>query len=106
MAGLAAIRDEIAADPVLHRRIVEKYRIKNTTGYSLNAFVDHHDPLDILLHLMVGSEGTLAFLSEVTYRTVPEQLAQGERAGALRGRRGRGPGHHAAQGRAGRRRSS
>jgi D-lactate dehydrogenase len=73
LAGLAAIRDEIAADATLKRRIVEKYRIKNTTGYSLNAFVDFHDPLDILLHLMIGSEGTLAFMAEITYRSVPEQ---------------------------------
>jgi D-lactate dehydrogenase len=70
LAGLAALRDEIAADEPLARRIREKYRIKNTTGYSLNAFVDFHDPVDILLHLMVGSEGTLAFLSQVTLRTV------------------------------------
>ncbi len=70
--GLAALRDEIAADPVLTRRIREKYRIKNTTGYSINAFVDHHDPVDILVHLLVGSEGTLAFMSEVTLRTVPD----------------------------------
>ncbi|HET8733205.1 MAG TPA: FAD-binding oxidoreductase, partial [Anaeromyxobacteraceae bacterium] len=68
--GLAALRDEIGADEALSRRIREKYRIKNTTGYALNAFVDHHDPIDILLHLMVGSEGTLAFISEVTLRTV------------------------------------
>ena len=69
---LAAIRDAIAADPVLAERIRSKYRIKNTTGYSLNAFVDFHDPIDILLHLMIGSEGTLGFISELTYRTVPE----------------------------------
>jgi D-lactate dehydrogenase len=70
--GLAAIRDEIDADPSLRRRIAEKFRIKNTTGYSLNAFVDHRDPIDILLHLLVGSEGTLAFMAEITYRSVPE----------------------------------
>jgi D-lactate dehydrogenase len=72
LAGLAAIRDEIAADPALRERIVTKYRIKNTTGYSLNAFVDFEDPIDILLHLMIGSEGTLGFIAEITYRTVPE----------------------------------
>jgi D-lactate dehydrogenase len=70
--GLAAIREEIASDPVLRRRIVEKYRIKNTTGYSLNAFVDFEDPIDVLLHLMIGSEGTLGFIEEIVYRTVPE----------------------------------
>jgi len=69
---LRAIRDEIAADAALTERIRAKYRVKNTTGYSLNAFVDFDDPLDILLHLMIGSEGTLGFISEITYRTVPE----------------------------------
>jgi D-lactate dehydrogenase len=72
LRGLEEIRDEIAADAALSARIAEKFRIKNTTGYSLNAFVDFRDPIDILLHLLVGSEGTLAFLSEVTYRTVVE----------------------------------
>jgi len=69
---LSAIRDELIADPALAERIRVKYRIKNTTGYSLNAFVDFADPVDILLHLMIGSEGTLGFISEITYRTVPD----------------------------------
>jgi len=69
---LEAIRDEIAADPALRERIRHKFRIKNTTGYSINAFVDYADPVDILLHLMIGSEGTLGFIAEITYRTVVE----------------------------------
>ena len=44
--------------------------MKNTTGYSLNALVDFDDPIDVLAHLMIGSEGTLGFISEITYRTV------------------------------------
>ncbi len=58
LAELAAIRDEIRSDAALETRIREKYRIKNTTGYSINAFVDYQDPIDILAHLMIGSEGT------------------------------------------------
>uniref|UniRef100_I2Q2A6 D-lactate dehydrogenase (cytochrome) n=1 Tax=Desulfovibrio sp. U5L TaxID=596152 RepID=I2Q2A6_9BACT len=71
-AELAAIRAEILADPELADRIRRKFKIKNTTGYGLNSFLDFEDPIDILLHLIIGSEGTLAFISEVTYRTVVE----------------------------------
>ncbi|SEP62806.1 D-lactate dehydrogenase [Devosia sp. YR412] len=72
LAGLHQLHHEVMADADLVALIRKKYRIKNTVGYSLNALVDYHDPLDILIHLMVGSEGTLGFVSEVTYNTVPE----------------------------------
>ena len=61
-----------ARDERWPQRIRHKYRIKNTTGYSLNALIDFDDPVDILAHLMIGSEGTLGFISEITYRTVPD----------------------------------
>ncbi|MFT0139457.1 FAD-binding and (Fe-S)-binding domain-containing protein [Alcanivoracaceae bacterium MT1] len=69
---LAALGRETRADNALSSRIRHKYRLKNTTGLSLNALVDYDDPLDILTHLMVGSEGILGFISAVTYDTVPE----------------------------------
>lgn len=72
LEGLHLLHHEVMADAELVARIRRKYAIKNTVGYSLNALVDYHDPLDILVHLMVGSEGTLGFVSEVTYNTVPE----------------------------------
>ncbi|MBI5008565.1 MAG: FAD-binding oxidoreductase, partial [Bacteroidia bacterium] len=56
----------------LAERIRKKYKMKNTTGYSLNSLVDFSDPFDIIEHLLIGSEGTLGFISEITYRTVNE----------------------------------
>jgi len=70
--GLMELKAEIEADPVLSGRIRSKYRIKNTTGYSLNAFLDFATPLAIFRNLLVGSEGTLAFIAEAVLRTVPD----------------------------------
>jgi len=60
-----------ASDP-LAERIRAKYKMKNTTGYSLNALVDFDDPFEILQHLMIGSEGTLGFIASISFHTVPE----------------------------------
>ena len=51
--------------------IHKKFSIKCVTGYGINALVDFDDPLAILAHLLVGSEGTLAFISHVVLNTVP-----------------------------------
>ena len=72
LQGLAALRSRVLATPSLADRIRHKFKIKNTTGYSLNALVDFEDPFDIMTHLLVGSEGTLAFIADVVYRTVVE----------------------------------
>ncbi len=69
--GLAAIRDEIRADAELSERIRRKFAIKNTTGYRLCAFLDADEPLEIFRRLVVGSEGTLAFVAEAVFETVP-----------------------------------
>ncbi|MFK5881073.1 MAG: FAD-binding and (Fe-S)-binding domain-containing protein [Sulfurospirillum sp.] len=63
---------KIKKNRALHDKIVRKFKIKNTCGYSLNALVDFEDPIDIISHLMIGSEGTLGFIKDITYRTVPE----------------------------------
>ena len=77
LAGLAA---KVRADTTLAERIARKFAIKNTTGYSLNALIDFTDPIDILQHLIIGSEGTLGFIAGITLRTVPEHP---EKASAL-----------------------
>lgn len=70
---LLALRAEILDSPTLLQRIREKYRTKNTVGYGLNAFVDYAKPLDIFAHLLIGGEGTLAFISEAVLETVPDK---------------------------------
>ncbi|GAA3398283.1 FAD-binding and (Fe-S)-binding domain-containing protein [Streptomyces roseoviridis] len=70
-AGLLALKAEIEADAELTARIRAKYAIKNTNGYRLDAFLDGATPVEILRGLMVGSEGTFGFISEVVFDTVP-----------------------------------
>ncbi|WP_019029105.1 FAD-binding and (Fe-S)-binding domain-containing protein [Colwellia piezophila] len=67
---LMSIVDYVNADKTLVAKIKHKYRLKNTTGYGLNALIDYSDVIDIISHLMIGSEGTLAFISNITYHTV------------------------------------
>ncbi|MGP3636223.1 FAD-binding and (Fe-S)-binding domain-containing protein [Streptomyces sp. 24-1644] len=69
--GLLALRAEIEADPGLTARVRAKYEIKNTNGYRLDAFLDGSTPVEILRGLMVGSEGTFGFISEVVFDTLP-----------------------------------
>ncbi|MFI5618842.1 FAD-binding and (Fe-S)-binding domain-containing protein [Streptomyces sp. NPDC051567] len=78
--GLLEIKAEIGADAELTARIRAKYEIKNTTGYRLDAYLDGATPVEILRGLMVGSEGTLGFISEVVFDTLPLDR---ERATAL-----------------------
>ncbi|HSK50011.1 MAG TPA: FAD-binding and (Fe-S)-binding domain-containing protein, partial [Solirubrobacterales bacterium] len=70
-AGLEAIRDEIRADAELADRIRRKFAIKNTTGYRLCAFLDADEPVEIFRRLLIGSEGTLGFVAEAVFETVP-----------------------------------
>jgi len=70
--NIKALAEKVKANEKLRERIIHKYRMKNTTGYSLNALVEFDDPLDILAHVMIGSEGTLGFISNITLKTVPE----------------------------------
>jgi D-lactate dehydrogenase len=69
---LVQLRAEVMGDETLREKIRRKYRTKNTVGYSLNAFIDYEHPLDIFAHLLIGAEGTLAFISRATLETIPQ----------------------------------
>ena len=70
IARIEALRDRIRNNQPLAERIRKKYSIKNVTGLNLRPFIAYDDPFDIIAHCVVGSEGTLAFISQVTMRTL------------------------------------
>ena len=70
--GLLKLKRDLESNRPLAERIRAKYRMKNTTGYSLNAFIDYERPVDIFRNVLVGSEGTLAFIAEAVLNTVPD----------------------------------
>lgn len=72
ITSIIEIRQQIAQSQELIDFIRKKFSIKNTSGYSLNAFLDFEDPIKIIERLIIGSEGTLGFVSSVTLNTVPE----------------------------------
>ncbi len=67
------LREELFHNTELVEKIRRKYRMKNTVGYALNAFVDYEHPLDIFAHLLIGSEGTLGFICEAVLQTLPDK---------------------------------
>ncbi|MDR9438477.1 MAG: FAD-binding and (Fe-S)-binding domain-containing protein [Halomonas sp.] len=73
LAGLERLAIQTQGNAALAEKIRHKYRLKNTTGYALNSLVDFSDGIEILKHLMIGSEGTLGFISTITYDTVVDE---------------------------------
>jgi len=69
---LKSFSDDTKNNEELRAKIERKFKIKNTCGYSLNALIDFSDEFEILEHLIIGSEGTLAFIEEITYYTVED----------------------------------
>ncbi len=70
---LAALHQQLSGSAELRTEVERQYSMKNTMGYGLNALLDFDTPAGMLAHLMIGSEGTLGFVAEATFRTVPIQ---------------------------------
>ncbi|HJS19847.1 MAG TPA: FAD-binding and (Fe-S)-binding domain-containing protein [Anaerolineales bacterium] len=71
-SGLIELVQRVRSNTQLAARIQTRYQMKNTNGYLLNAFLDFDSPLDILTHIMIGSEGTLGFIAEAVLQTLPD----------------------------------
>jgi len=56
----------------LTEKILRRYQMKNTNGYLLNSFLEFDTPLEILKHILIGSEGTLGFIAEAVLHTLPD----------------------------------
>ena len=69
MKRLCELRDRVQGDPELKDLILRKYSIKNVTGLTILPFAECEDPFEIITRLIPGSEGTLLFLAEATFRT-------------------------------------
>ncbi|MCB5294144.1 FAD-binding and (Fe-S)-binding domain-containing protein [Arthrobacter sp. SO3] len=70
-AGLARLAERVRNNADSVRRIRQQFSMKNTMGYGLNSLLDFQSPVDIMAHLIVGSEGTLGFVAEAVFRTIP-----------------------------------
>lgn len=70
---LSRLKSEIRIDRESVEKIEHLYSMKNTVGYSINAFLDYDKPIDILTHLMIGSEGTLGFIIEAEFNTIDDK---------------------------------
>jgi D-lactate dehydrogenase len=70
--GVLDLKAKLESDASLRERVRNKYRMKNTTGYSLNAFLDYERAVDIFQHVLIGAEGTLAYIAEAVLNTVPD----------------------------------
>jgi D-lactate dehydrogenase len=69
--GLARLAERVRKNPDSVARIRQQFAMKNTMGYSLNSLLDFNNPVDIMAHLIIGSEGTLGFVAEAVFRTIP-----------------------------------
>ncbi|GAB3182987.1 FAD-binding and (Fe-S)-binding domain-containing protein [Nesterenkonia halophila] len=73
VATLERLRDAVRADEAAVAEIAARFAMKNTMGYALDAFCEVDSPVALLSRLLIGSEGTLGFVAEAVFTTVPVQ---------------------------------
>src|SRR5450631_2927944 len=69
--GLLRLSRRVRGNPDSVATIEHQFSMKNTMGYGVNSLLDFERPAEILAHLIVGSEGTLGFVADAVFRTIP-----------------------------------
>jgi len=69
--GLLRLSRRVRDNAASVATIQHQFSMKNTMGYGINSLLDFDRPADILAHLIVGSEGTLGFVADAVFRTIP-----------------------------------
>jgi len=72
ISQISELLSSVQNNSELTELIKQKYRYKNTCGYGINSLLDFEEPIDVIKHLMIGSEGTLGFIADITYHTVDD----------------------------------
>lgn len=70
IADIEQLHSDAINNEAVREKIATKFQLKNTCGYGVNSLIDFNDPIQIIQHLMIGSEGTLGFVSQATFETV------------------------------------
>ncbi|WP_019538416.1 FAD-binding and (Fe-S)-binding domain-containing protein [Proteiniphilum acetatigenes] len=70
IAEIEQLHNDVVSNEAIRKKIASKFQLKNTCGYGVNSLIDFNNPIQIIQHLMIGSEGTLGFVSQATFKTV------------------------------------
>lgn len=70
IAEIEQLHNDAVSNEAIRKKIASKFQLKNTCGYGVNSLIDFNNPIQIIQHLMIGSEGTLGFVSQATFETV------------------------------------
>src|SRR5690554_861314 len=70
IGAMSRLHLDATGNEVIRENIARKFELKNTCGYGVNSLIDFIDPIAIIQHLMIGSEGILGFVTQATFETV------------------------------------
>ncbi|MDO5067673.1 MAG: FAD-binding oxidoreductase [Propionibacteriaceae bacterium] len=76
--GLLTLKKRLER-PETQPEVRRQFALPNTMGYRIDTLLEFTPLAEMVRHLMIGSEGTLGFVAEATFHTVPTQPRQRRR---------------------------